>query len=144
MKAKIYLKKIEKMEIKLKKMDEDIERLNALATRTTSALGGDRVQTSGSKDRMADCTVKMADLRNRINKEWDMLIDYKEEAWKILEQCDPECIALISEKYFQFKSWEEIAVDMNYTYQWVSGGLHQKALAQVQRALDEREVENNE
>ena len=59
MKAKIYLKKIEKMEIKLKKMDEDIERLNALATRTTSALGGDRVQTSGSKDRMADCTVKI-------------------------------------------------------------------------------------
>lgn len=139
LKAKIYLKKIEKMNAKINGYNEELAYLNALATRTTSALDGDRVQTSGSKDRMADCTVKMADMRNRINEEIDKMIDYKEDAWKLLEQCEPECITLISKKYFQFKSWEEIAVDMNYTYQWVSGGLHQKALEQFQKALDERE-----
>ena len=80
----------------------------------------------------------------RINEEIDRLIDYKDEAWKIIEQCEPECITLISKRYFQFKDWEEIAVDMNFTYQWVSGGLHQKALAQVQKVLDERKGYDNE
>jgi len=40
-----------------------------------------------------------------------------------------------------FNTWERIAVDMNFTYKWVSGGLHQRALAQVQKALDERKGE---
>ena len=144
MKAKAYLKNIEKMNAKINSFNEELVYLNALATRTTSVLDGERVQSSGSKDRMADCTVKMAEMRNRIKEEIDRMIYYKEDAWKLLEQCEPECITLISKKYFRFKSWEEIAVDMNFTYQYVSGKLHQKALAQVQKALDEREVENNE
>ena len=144
MKAKTYLKQIEKMNAKINCLNEELEYLNALATRTTSVLGGERVQSSGSKERMADCTVKMADMCSRINEEIDRLIDYKDEAWKIIEQCEPECITLISKRYFQFKPWEEIAVDMNFTYQWVSGGLHQKALAQVQKVLDERMGKINE
>ena len=144
MKAKTYLKQIEKMDAKINTLNEELAYLNALATRTTSVLGGERVQTSGSKERMADCTVKMADMRNRMREEIDRLIDYRCEAMEILSECDSDCISLLSKRYFQYKEWEEIAVEMNFTYQWASGGLHQKALAQVQKVLDEREETNNE
>ena len=144
MKAINFLKQIKSMDAKINANLEELASLKALATRTTSVLGGERVQSSGSQQKMADCVVKIVEMENRINEEIDKFIDYKEDARKLLSECDPECITLISKRYFQFKTWEEIAVDMNFTYQWVSGGLHQKALAQVQKALDEREVKRNE
>lgn len=144
MKAKDYLKQIKIMDARINALNDDLAYLQALATRTTSVLGGDRVQTSGNKDKIGDCAVKIADKMIQINEEIDRLFEYKEEVWELISKCEAECITLISKRYFQFKRWEEIAVEMNFTYQWVQGGLHQKALAQVQRALDEREVKSNE
>ena len=60
----------------------------------------------------------------------------------IFEACDSDCIDLLYKRYFLNKKWEEIAVEMNYTFKWVSGGLHQRALSQVQKLLDERGVGN--
>ena len=144
MKAKTYLKQIKIMDAKINADIEELASLEALATRTTSVLGGERVQSSGSQQKMADCVAKIVDMKEKINKEIDRYIDYKSEARELLAECEAECIALISKRYFQLKTWEEIAVDMNFTYQWVSGGMHQKSLAQVQKALDEREKEKNE
>ena len=144
MKAINYLKQIKIMDAKINADVEELASLEALATRTTSVLGGERVQSSGSQQKMADCVAKIVDMKTRINEEIDKFIDYKQEARELLSECESECITLISKRYFQYKTWEEIAVDMNFTYQWVSGGLHQKALTQVQKALDEREGENNE
>ena len=132
------------MDAKINADLEELASLETLATKTTSVLGGEMVQSSGSQQKMADCVAKMVDMKEKINKEIDSFIDYKQKARELLSECESECITLISKRYFQFKTWEEIAVDMNFTYQWVSGGLHQKALAQVQRALDEREVKGNE
>lgn len=132
------------MDAKINADIEELTSLEALATRTTSVLGGERVQSSGSQQKMADCVAKIVDMREQINEEIDRFIGYKQEARELLSACESECITLISKRYFQFKTWEEIAVDMNFTYQWVSGGLHQKALAQVQKALDERKEKNNE
>lgn len=144
MKAINYLKQIKSMDAKINADIEELASLEALATRTTSVLGGERVQTSGSQQKMADCVAKIVDLMEQINAEIDRFIDYKQEARELISECDAECITLISKRYFQFKTWESIAVDMNFTYQWVSGGLHQKALSQVQKALDERMGKINE
>ena len=144
MKAINYLKQIKIMDAKINADIEELTSLETLATRTTSVLGGDRVQSSGSQQKMADSVAKIVDLREQINAEIDRFIDYKQEAREVISECDAECITLISKRYFQFKTWESIAVDMNFTYQWVSGGLHQKALAQVQKVLDERMGKINE
>ena len=144
MKAINYLKQIKIMDAKINADIEELTSLETLATRTTSVLGGDRVQSSGSQQKMADSVAKIVDLREQINAEIDRFINYKQEARELISECEAECITLISKRYFQFKTWESIAVDMNFTYQWVSGGLHQKALAQVQKALDERMGKSNE
>ena len=144
MKAINYLKQIKIMDAKINADIEELTSLETLATRTTSVLGGERVQASGSQQKMADSVAKIVDLREQINAEIDRFIDYKQEARELISDCEAECITLISKRYFQFKTWESIAVDMNFTYQWVSGGLHQKALAQVQKVLDERMGKINE
>lgn len=143
MKAKEYLRQIKTMDAKINTDIEELASLEALATKTTSVLGDERVQSSGSQQKMADAVVKIADLRNRINEQIDRFVDYKEEVKNLLfEACDGDCISLLYKRYFQYKKWEEIAMEMNYTFRWVSGGLHQRALSQVQKVLDERGGDN--
>ena len=81
-------------------------------------------------------------MKNQITDEIYKFIDYKKEAMEILSTCDAECINLLYKRYFMFETWEQIAVDMEYTYQWVSGGLHKKALMQFQRGFEEKENYN--
>ena len=141
MKAKAYLKQIELMDAKINTRLEEVERLNALATKTTSVMGGERVQSSGSQQKMADCVTRIADLKAEINKEIDKFVNIKQEILQIMDKhCDPDCINLLYSRYFQYKPWEQIAVELSFTYKWVSGGLHQRALSQVQKGLDEREM----
>jgi len=139
MKAKGYLLKIKTMDAKISADIEELAQLEALATKTTSVLGGERVQASGSQQKMADCVAKIIEMKDKIEKEIDTFIDYKREArYLIFASCDADTVSLLNKRYFQGLSWEQIAVEMNYTYKWVSGGLHQRALSQVQKALDER------
>ena len=139
MKAINYLKKIKTMDAQIDADILEIARLEALATKTTAVMGGERVQSSGSQEKMADCVVKIADMKDKLNKEIHDFLDYKDKARKLIaEACDADCCRLLHKRYFLDNTWEQIAVQLNYTYQWVSGGLHQKALAQLQKALDEK------
>jgi len=136
MKAITYLKQIKTMDAKISADIDELAQLEALATKTTSVMGGERVQASGSQQKMADCVVKIVEMQAQINKEIDEYIDYKKKAREYLSMCDSDSITLLHKRYFLFKTWEQIAVDMNFTYQWVSSGLHQRALAQFQKAMD--------
>lgn len=138
MKAKAYLERIELMDTRINTRLEELGMLYALATKTTSVLGGDRVQSSGSQQKMADCVTKIVDAKAEINADIDRFVSYKQKALRIMDKyCDPDCINLLYSRYFQYKAWEQIAVELKYTYKWVSGGLHQRALAQMQKGLDE-------
>jgi hypothetical protein len=139
MKAKEYLERIKTLDAKINSDLEELAQLEALATKTTSVLGGERVQSSGSQQKMADCVAKIVEMKEQINAEIDAYIDFKKEARDVICACDADCLTLVHKRYFQFKTWERIAVEMNFTYQWVSGGLHQRALAQVQRVLDDKD-----
>ena len=141
MKAIDFLRKIKKIDANIDFYIEELEKLNALATRTTSVMGGERVQTSGSQQKMADCVVNIVEKQEQLANEVDRLESYKETARQLLLECDAECLTVLHKRYFQYKSWEEIAVEMKFTYQWDSGGLHRKALAQFQKALDERKTD---
>lgn len=144
MKAVDYLKQIKTMDAKINADIEELAQLEALATKTTSVLGGERVQSSGSQQKMADCVAKIVEMKQQIADEIDAYIDFKKEARDVICVCDADCLTLLHKRYFQFKKWERIAVEMNFTYQWVSDGLHQRALAQVQKVLDEREGKQHE
>ena len=137
MKAITFLKKIESMDARINTRLEEVESLKALATKTTSVLGGERVQSSGSQQKMADHVGKIVDITNEVNADIDRFVEYKREVLKIMdENCDPDCIQLLYSRYFQDRTWEQISCELGYSYKWVSGGLHSKALQQVQKGLD--------
>lgn len=143
MKAKNYLMQIKNMDVKINTDLEELAALEALATKTTSVIGDERVQSSGSQQKMADAVTKIVELKEKINSEIDRFVGFKAEAKNLIfSVCDGDCIDLLYKRYFLDKKWEEIALEMNFTYQWVSGGLHQRALSQVQKALDERGDDN--
>ena len=140
MKAIDYLKKIKSIDAMIIADVEELATLEALATKTTAVMGGERVQSSGSQQKMADCVVRIAELRSKINDEITELLALRREAREMLCNLkDAECITLLHKRYFLFETWEQIAVEMNYTYKWVSGGLHGKAIAQFQRELEKQE-----
>lgn len=142
MKAKDYLMRMRTMDADINANIEELEMLKALAEKTTSAIGGERVQSSPNLHKMEDYTIKIAELKDKIPKDLVVYLDYKKKARKLIrENCDADCITLLRKRYFQNKKWEEVAVEMNYNFCWVSGRLHQKALAQLQKALDREEVE---
>jgi len=142
LKAKEYLSKIRSMEACINADIEEIESLSTLATKVTSVINDDRVQSTGDLQKIETYTIKVADLKTKIAKELVELLDYKKSARKLIrESCSTDCVTLLHKRYFQYKKWEEIAVEMNYSYQWVSDGLHKKALAQVQKVLDDEEEE---
>lgn len=121
---------------------EEMESLVALATKVTSVISDDRVQSDGDMQKIETYSIKIADLKSKIARELVELLDYKKTARKLIrESCSTDCVTLLHKRYFQYKKWEEIAVEMNYSYQWVSDGLHKKALSQVQKALDDMEEE---
>lgn len=119
---------------------EEIESLTTLATKVTSVICDDRVQSDGDMQKIETYSIKIVDLKSKIARELVELLDYKKTARKLIrESCSTDCVALLHKRYFQYKKWEEIAVEMGYSYQWVSDGLHKKALLQVQKILDEME-----
>lgn len=154
MKAKEYLQGIKTLDALIDTDIEELATLQALAEKTSVATEGERVCSSGSQQRMADVVIKIVELKERIAREVDMLITRKDAARLLVQQvCDEDCIRLLSKRYFgiydpkkgrtRYMSWEQIAIDMGFTYQWVSGGLHQRALQQLQQALDERGQDND-
>lgn len=154
MKAKTYLERIKKQDAQIDALNEEIATLDAIAKKTTSVMGGERVQASTSQQKMADTVEKIVLLKAELNEEIDKFIDYRKEALKLIsEACDADCYKLIHKRYIGtydtekerviFKTWEQIAVEIGFTYQWVSDGLHQRALSQVQKVLDERGAADN-
>ena len=137
MKAFEYLNQIKKMDAKINNDIEELESLQTLATKTTSALGGNRVQASGSQQKMADCVIKIAELKENINAEVDAYVEYKEQVKQFIhEACDADCCRLLYLRYFRYETLEGIAKEMNYSREWITKSLHKKALAQIQLKLN--------
>lgn len=77
---------------------------------------------------MEDAILKIINLQEHINHDIAMLVDLKAEIVKVIKEVkNPEYQTLLELRYLCFKTWEQIAVDMNYGIDNVFK-LHQKAL----------------
>lgn len=109
-----------------------------LALGITANMDGERVQSSGSKSKMADALNKCIDMEAEIDRAVDKLIDQKREAVSILEQMDsPTEYNVLHMRYIQYKSLQEIADRYGKDYGWATT-THGRALTKVQRIMDER------
>ena len=100
------------------------------ACNVSIAYDKERVQTSQNNSTEAKFT-RFADYSKAIDERIDELYKIKQEILKAISGVDNSTYrTLLIERYINFKTWEEIAVYMNYSYMHITR-LHGKALQRV-------------
>lgn len=131
MTAKEYLGQAFRLDQRINSKLEQVMSLRDLATKATSTLSD--IAPSGTRNvhRMEDIIVKIVDLENEINRDIDALVDLKREMVSVIKSvANPEYQTILELRYLCFRTWEQIAVDMNYSIQHIYR-LRDKALKEI-------------
>jgi DNA-directed RNA polymerase specialized sigma subunit len=134
MDAKQYLRKVRYLDKTISAKLEQIETLHAQVTKTTTVLS-DMPGCKGNQDKLAKTIAKIVDLKKGLRQEIEDYVDLKEEAIRLIDSMsDGRHRLVLTYRYINGKTWEEIAVEMHYTYKWVHV-LHGQALADFENVL---------
>lgn len=131
MTAKEYLGQAYRLDQRINSKLEQVLSLRELTTKATATMSD--MPGGGSRNvyKMQDIIGKIVDLENEINADIDQLVDLKcEMVAAIKAVADPECQTLLELRFLCFKTWEQIAVEMNYSIQHIYR-LRDKALKMV-------------
>jgi len=134
MNAKNYLKQVFFLN---QHINDNISELGRLRGQAYS-IGGvevskDKIQMGRISDIVGDNVPAIVDLENEINTLIDDLKIKREEIQTMIERMpDERFVAVLRKRYIFFKSWEEISVDLGYTYRHTTR-LHGKALQAFER-----------
>lgn len=131
MTAKEYLNQAYRLDQRINSKLEQVMSLRDLTTKATATMSD--MPGGGSRNvyKMQDIIGKIIDLENEINADIDQLVDLKREmvsAIKAVE--DPEYQTLLELRYLCFKTWEQIAVDMQYSTRNIYK-LHERAIRRI-------------
>ena len=131
MNAKEYLQQAFYLDKRINSKLEQVEILNILATKVTSTLSDMPKSPHRRTSILEDKIVKIIDLQDEINRDIDKLVDLKKEiANSICLLKDKEEQTVLEKRYLCFKTWEQIAVDMNYSIQHCFT-VHRNALGKI-------------
>ena len=136
--AQMFLERVEMMDSIIQNKLVEQKQWKDIALGITANMGGERVQSSGSKSKMADALDKCMDMEDEINAQVDRLIDTKREVVATIEKLEsPMEYNVLHLRYIQYKSLQEIADKYKREYGWATT-THGRALAHVQEILDRR------
>lgn len=136
MNAVEYLNQVKMCDTKIKNKMLEKEQWFTLATKTTCPADGERVQSSGSPDKMSDAVARMIEVDKEIDEMIDSFVDLKQEIIKTIEQVnDPMLYDVLHMIYIQYMKPSEVSHSLNYTYQWIKE-LHDRGLEKIQMLLD--------
>lgn len=140
MNAKEYLNRVIKLDMTIQnKLIEKAQWMD-VALSITAGIGGERVQSSGVKSKMAEAVEKCVDMEAEINDLVDRLIDTKREIVATIEQVEnPTEYNLLHMRYIQKMELKDIAERYDKEYTWATT-CHGRALKSVQEILDARKV----
>ena len=130
MRVKEYLQQIFKLERHINQRQSQLEELIEYSGYIKSIdYANDRVQSSKSSDADFVSTIhKITDLQAEINAKIDALVDIKNTIIQQIQTLDNTIYAdILYKRYVECKKLEQIAVEMNYSYDWVRHK-HGKAL----------------
>lgn len=131
MTAKEYLSQYQILSNQIALLSEEKARLQDISIKITSGdldkLRGDQV-----RDKVAEAVEKISSVEEQIGEQVSGLLDLRAEiTGKIMSLPNPTYRELLTHRYILGKTFEQIAVDMHYTYQWVCI-LHGRALQAFQ------------
>lgn len=131
MTAKEYLGQAYRLDQRINSKLEQVLSLRDLTTKATATMSD--MPGSGSRNvyKMQDIIGKIIDLENEINADIDQLVDLKREMVALIKSVEnPEYQTLLELRYLCFKTWEQIAVIMQYSTRNIYK-LHETALTMI-------------
>lgn len=134
------MKQLKKLDILIANKLIEIEQWKAIASGTTANSEGERVQSSGSQQKMADAVAKYIDIQTELDADIDRFIDTKQEVIRTIESLESTEYDLLHMIYVQFLTFDDVADKYDKSYSWATT-VHGRALKQVQKILDEREAD---
>lgn len=135
-KAQIYLERIENYNFLIQNKLIEHQQLRELALSITASVGGDKVQSTGSKSKMADAVDRCVDIESEITAIIEKYINEKCNVVGMIEKLDnPTEYNILHLRYVQGISLSDIAEKLNKEYTWVTT-THGRALKSFERVLE--------
>lgn len=106
---------------------EEYENFMTRATKMTASLSETTARTNKTSDKVGQNAVAMADLKTEWEKRW---LEAERERLNIVDMInfmDEPYRTILMERYIHQKNFEEISVDLHYSYAWTTH-LHGEAL----------------
>lgn len=130
---KEYLSRNYRIEMRIKAKRDRIEHLHNICNSTTQEIKPVVVYTGPSK-KLENCICEAIDLETEIRQEIVVLEQIQRETAEAIRllMTNENHKVLLELRYLTGKRWEEIAVDMDFTYRWTMT-LHQQALAEMRK-----------
>lgn len=140
MEVKEFLSQPKKLDLLIKNKLIEKQQWRDLALGITTNMEGERVQSSGSQQKMADAIAKCVDMEAEIGRLVDLLIDKKKEVIETIEQVDsPIEYDLLHRIYIQYHTLQEVADHYGKEYGWATT-THGRALKSVQEIREKTDV----
>ena len=131
--AKEYLSQAYRIDIRINSKIKQAQSLRAVAEKAAAVLSHAPLGGTRNNHRMEDVIVKMVDLEAEINGDLNRLIDLKREIITVIKNVDAvELQNLLELRYLCFMTWEEIAVELNWSIRQAYY-MHGEALREVDK-----------
>ena len=129
MNAQKYLQQIKMLETKIKQKEEQIEYLKEAASGAGAIrYDKDKVQTSMTDSKLENLVIQYMTLEQEVQEQILHLEQVRHRIiGEIQELHDDRYINVLFKRYVEIKSYELIAVEMNYSFDYVKE-LHRDAL----------------
>ena len=132
-----FIKQLEKLDLMIENKLAEKARWKEIAFGTSAKMDGEKVQSSGSQQKMADAVCKYVDIEKEIDEQIDKLIDTKKDVISVIEQLNAIEYDLLHKIYVQYIKLYEIPDIYGKSYSWATT-VHGRALKKVQAILDQR------
>ncbi len=115
---------------------DHLDELRAMAERITPNYGGSGGGTHQTGDKLGAAVARLVDAENRVSDELELLEATEREVIGTIDKItDGTLHTLLYERYINGKTWERIAVEMNYSYRGVTK-MHGRALQAVKECIE--------
>lgn len=142
--AQIYLEKIKWLDVMVDSKLEELCKLDSKVKRITPVMSTTGAGGSGNPDRHGDAIAKIIDLQNEINRVNDEFVELSKEAGELLKRISkPEQYQVLHKRYVLYESFEDIAVEMRYSYRHICN-IHGRALQAFEKVLEEHKRRDKE
>lgn len=137
MTPKEYLQQYRQAVMRAEAAMDHLEELKSMATRITPNYDGEGGGTHQDGDKLGAAVASIIEAKSRVSDELEMLCATEREVIHTISLVNDGVLRnLLYERYINGKTFERIAVEMNYSYVHVVHRLHPKGLKSIKDVIE--------